>query len=158
MHNLNKRDLKYSLVFNILDRNKERKIVRRADMRVHTPNESWGFPKFCQRTEVTDNSAEMLPEGTLTVLCEIGGFKRISNRSDFQRVRESFDREHFPDLSRDMTEAFFEMEHSDVVIKCQRGEGDPEGAPGSVVTFPCHKFMLASRSDVFRVRIQRSSK
>lgn len=29
-------------------------------------------------------SSEMLPDGTLTVVCEIGGFKRISNRSDYQ--------------------------------------------------------------------------
>ncbi len=51
---------------------------------MHAPNESWGFPKFCQRSEVVDNPNVMLPESTLTVLCEIGGFKRITNRSDYQ--------------------------------------------------------------------------
>ena len=45
----------------------------------------------------------MLPESTLTVLCEIGGFKRITNRSDYQRVRESFDCESHPGLKQDMT-------------------------------------------------------
>jgi hypothetical protein len=33
VHNVNKKDLKYSLVFNILDVNKEKKLTRRADTR-----------------------------------------------------------------------------------------------------------------------------
>lgn len=161
VHNQNKKDLKYSLVFNILDANKEKKLVRRADTRVHNPNESWGFPKFCQRSEVTDNVRDMLPEGTLTVLCEIGGFKRISNRSDFQQVREKFDREVFPDLAKDLTTSFGNMEHSDFILKCRTGEiGAEEGDEnrGAEVEFPCHKFMLASRSDVFQAMFSHSMK
>ena len=68
------------MVFNIVDSSKEKKLTRRADARLHAPNESWGFPKFCQRADVVDKPDTMLPDGVLTVLCEIGGFKRITNR------------------------------------------------------------------------------
>ena len=60
----------------------------------------------------------MLPEGTLTVVCEIGGFKRISNRSDYQRVRDQFDSSLFPDLANDLSSAFEDMEHSDLKLRC----------------------------------------
>ena len=60
----------------------------------------------------------MLPEGTLTVVCEIGGFKRISARSDFQRVRDQFDSSAFPDLANDLSSAFENMEHSDLKLRC----------------------------------------
>ena len=63
-------------------------------------------------------AAEMLPEGTLTVVCEIGGFKRISARSDFQRVRDQFDSSAFPDLANDLSSAFENMEHSDLKLRC----------------------------------------
>ena len=80
----------------------------------------------------------MLPEGTLTVVCEIGGFKRISAHSDFlQGVRDQSDSSAFPDLANDLKSAFENMKHSDLKLRC----GDQD--------FPCHKFMLASRSDVF---------
>jgi hypothetical protein len=100
VHNLNKKDLKYSLVFNILTGSKTKKYTRRADTRTHAPSESWGFPKFCQRNDILELANELLPEGTLTVLCEIGGFKRITNRSDYQRVREKFNSESHPDLTK----------------------------------------------------------
>lgn len=123
--------------------------------RVHQPNESWGFPKFCQRGDILDaaNMRSMLPEGTLTVHCEIRGFKRITTRflrkldciyfvnidlrflfrSDFSRVREKFKSESFNDLSKDLNDAFASMDHADVVLICQGQE------------FPCHKFMLSAR-------------
>eukprot|EP00095_Tigriopus_kingsejongensis_P009255 snap_masked-scaffold922_size80897-processed-gene-0.3 protein:Tk09255 transcript:snap_masked-scaffold922_size80897-processed-gene-0.3-mRNA-1 annotation:"hypothetical protein LOTGIDRAFT_232540" len=137
-HNLNKKDLKYSLVFNILDVNQRKVLARRADMRVHAPNESWGFPRFCTRADVVDNPSEMLPDGTLTILMEIGGFKRIANRSDCQKVRDNLDTNGLADLKSDLLEAFKSMEHSDFVFQCKEKE------------FACHKFILASRSDVFR--------
>ncbi len=54
-------------------------------------------------SQVVDHPTTMLPESTLTVLCEIGGFKRITNRSDYQRVRENFDCDNLPALKQDMT-------------------------------------------------------
>ena len=61
----------------------------------------------------------MLPEGTLTVVCEIGGFKRISAHSDFlQRVRDQSDSLAFPDLANDLSSAFENMKHSDLKLRC----------------------------------------
>ncbi len=59
VHNLNRRDLKYSLNFALLSADHERRQARRADTRVHAPNESWGFPKFCQRSEVVDKASQV---------------------------------------------------------------------------------------------------
>jgi hypothetical protein len=55
-----------------------------------------------------------------------------------QRVRDQFDSSTFPDLASDLSSGFDQMEHADLVLKC----GEQE--------FPCHKFMLGARSDVFR--------
>ncbi len=129
VHNLNKKELKYSLVFHLLGSDRAKRLTRRADSRVHAPNESWGFPKFCQRAEVVDCPTVMLPNGALTVICEIGGFKRITSRSDYERVRERFDSTLVPDMKANMTRAFNEksMDFTDVVIKVA-GE-----------SFPCHR-------------------
>ena len=84
----------------------------------------------------------MLPEGTLTVVCEIGGFKRISARSDFQRVRDQFDSSAFPDLANDLSSAFENMEHSDLKLRCGDQVCMPlntEGGTRSDARF-CHKF------------------
>ena len=48
----------------------------------------------------------MLPEGTLTVLCEIGGFRRITNRSDYQKVRENFSMDKLRSLAEDLESGF----------------------------------------------------
>ena len=144
VHNLNKKDLKYSLVFSLLNAEKEKKVTRRAETKLHMSNESWGFPKFCNRSEVLDpaNVRSMLPEGTLTVLCEIGGFKRMTTRSDFSRVRDKFKSEAHNDLVRDLTDLFsaasVKMDNTDAALVCQGQE------------FHCHRFMLAARSDVFK--------
>ncbi len=148
VHNLNKRDLKYSLVFSLVTEDKQKKMTRRADTKLHMSNESWGFPKFCQRSDILDPaiSAQMLPEGTLTVLCEIGGFKKITTRSDFSRVRDKFKYEQHNDIVRDLAELFersmdvngSEMENADCKLVCGGQE------------FPCHRFMLSARSNVFR--------
>ncbi len=81
----------------------------------------------------------MLPDGTLTVLCEIGGFKRITNRSDYQRVRDTFDSDSLPGLNADLKAASSDMAHADVAIVCADGQ-----------RLPCHRFILGARSDVFR--------
>ena len=41
VHNLNRKDLKYRLVFNVVKADGARTLTRRADARVHAPNESW---------------------------------------------------------------------------------------------------------------------
>ncbi len=45
-----------------------------------------------------------------------------------QRVRDQFDSSAFPDLASDLTAAFADMEHSDLILRC--GDAD----------FPCHRF------------------
>lgn len=137
-HNLNRKDLRYSLVFNFMNKKNEKVISRRADTRVHNSNESWGFPRFCARSDVVDNAEEMLPNGKLTIVLEIGGFKQITSRSDYQKVRDTLTVDNLANLLSDMTVAYEDMIHSDYSLKCQGEE------------FPCHKFILASRSDVWR--------
>ena len=75
----------------------------------------------------------------MTIVCEIGGFKRITNRSDYQRVRDQFDPTSFATLSQDLSAYLEDMSHADYVLRCKGEE------------FPCHKFLLAARSDVFKV-------
>ncbi len=68
--------------------------------------ESYKFSNFLNKYflfQVVDHPATMLPDSTLTVLCEIGGFKRITNRSDYQRVRSGFEVDSMPGLRQDMS-------------------------------------------------------
>ena len=48
----------------------------------------------------------MLPDGTLTVLCEIGGFRRITNRSDYQKVRDNFAMDNLKSLAENLEAGF----------------------------------------------------
>ena len=102
--------------------------------------DNWGKGNWTLREPLL-NDQQLLPNGHLTILCEVTvyGARKVSSGS-----REIVDKSHthaakgLNQVSEHLGKLFLDQEFSDVDIECD----------GKV--FHCHQLILSARSDVFR--------
>ena len=102
---------------------------------VETQKHVCGVQQFLSKKFLRENSADYLPNGTLKVQCDFTVYvEEVSNtKNEVQRPNKNF--------STNMVDLWHERFLHDFNIKCD-GEN-----------FPCHKVILASRSDVFKAML-----
>lgn len=98
---------------------------------------SWGYGKAFSKAKLIEKQMDLLPGGRLTIVCNLEIY-----HSDRQTVGKKPKLEpstviETPSLSDNMVTAFGNPDYADVSVVC--------GAK----SFPCHKVILAARSDVF---------
>ena len=93
--------------------------------------DSWGTSKFVELDKLQENSSILLPGGTLTIILNI---MKLGPKSGVTS------------LSEDYHLSFLDEEFSDLKIKV-KGE-----------TFPCHRYVLASRSPVLKAMVRHGFK
>ena len=101
---------------------------------------SWGYGKAFSKAKLLEKQNELLPNGCLTIVCNLEIF--YSDRTTQGKKRPKLDfspvTEQPVKLGDQLSEAFTNGEFSDVTLVC----GEKQ--------FPCHKFILSARSDVFK--------
>ena len=101
---------------------------------------SWGYGKAFSKAKLMEKQNELLPNGCLTIVCNLEIF--YSDRTTQGKKRPKLDfspvTEQPVKLGDQLSEAFSSGEFSDVTLVC----GEKQ--------FPCHKFILSARSDVFK--------
>jgi len=130
------------IIFNIIDKDGNKTRAKRCeyifDKNLHSDNR--GFAKFVSHPELRHPNLNLLPNDTLTLLCEIsiagdniitsGTSKPIHNK--LSKQLETSNR-----LSQDISAIFDNGRFSDCTVVCDSRE------------FHCHKNILSARSTVF---------
>lgn len=97
---------------------------------------SWGYGKAFSKAKLTEKSLELLPGGRLTIVCNLEIY--YSDRhTEGKKLKIDFKVDDTPSLGDMMAKALLSKEYSDISLVC-KGKN-----------FPCHKAILAARSDVF---------
>ena len=110
----------------------------RSSSRTHTfTNESSVEMLNIKWTDFEENSATLMPNGNLTIVCDLTLLGSVSNSSVDIKEKEPTLRKSLEILSKDLNEVYQSKAMSDVQIKC----GDK--------TFDAHQLILAARSPVF---------
>lgn len=103
---------------------------------------SWGYGKAFSKAKLMEKQNELLPNGCLTIVCNLEIFYSDKTTQGKKKPRLDFSpsgpAELNAKLGDQLSEAFNGGQFSDVTLVC----GDKK--------FPCHKFILSARSDVFK--------
>lgn len=130
------------IIFSIVDKDGVKTRAKRCEytFEKNLPSDNRGFAKFVSHSELRHPQLNLLPNDTLTILCEIsitgdnvvtsGTTKPVKGNTG--RATEPVSR-----LSLDISSIFESSKFSDCVVACDGRE------------FRCHKNILASRSTVF---------
>ncbi len=97
---------------------------------------SWGYGKAFSKAKLQEKTGDLLPGGRLTIVCNLEIYYS-DRQTEGKRQRIEFKVEETASLGDNMARALANGEFSDVTLVC--GEK----------SFPCHKTVLAARSDVF---------
>ncbi len=97
---------------------------------------SWGYGKAFSKAKLLEKTGDLLPAGRLTIVCNLEIYYS-DRQTEGKRPRIQFKLEDTPGLGDNMAKALQSGEFADVTVVC---------GPKS---FPCHKAVLAARSDVF---------
>ncbi len=97
---------------------------------------SWGYGKAFSKAKLMEKTADLLPAGRLTIVCNLEIYYS-DRQTEGKRQRIEFKVEETPCLGENLGKLLVGGDFSDVTLHC-----------GSR-TFSCHKNVLASRSDVF---------
>ena len=105
-----------------------------------------GFRQFLSLKSLHSQASQLLPDDSLTILCELtilipGKNIQVFDEQDTKMIKPGQE-----NLQEDLELAFSQIEFSDVQIHC--GEK----------VFDCHQFMLSARSPVFRAMFQAEMK
>ncbi len=96
---------------------------------------SWGYGKAFSKAKLNEKTADLLPGGRLTIVCNLEIYYS-DRQTDGKRQKIDFKFEEMKLLGDDLKEAFVNSAFSDVTFVCKDRQ------------FPCHKVILAARSDV----------
>jgi len=130
------------IIFSIVDKEGVKTRAKRCEytFEKNLPSDNRGFAKFVSHSELRHPQLNLLPEDTLTILCEIsitgdnvvtsGTTKPVQGKVG--RATEQVSR-----LAMDISSIFESSRFSDCVVACEGKE------------FRCHKNILAGRSTVF---------
>jgi len=101
---------------------------------------SWGYGKAFSKAKLMEKQNELLPNGCLTIVCNLEIFYSDKTTQGKKRPRLDFSPppEHNVKLGDQLSEAFSGGQFSDVTLVCEEK------------MFPCHKVILSARSDVFK--------
>jgi len=101
---------------------------------------SWGYGKAFSKAKLMEKQNELLPGGCLTIVCNLEIFYSDRTTQGKKKPRLDFSppTETNSTLGDQLSNVFSCGDFSDVTLIC----GDKR--------FPCHKFMLSARSDVFK--------
>jgi len=131
------------IIFNIIDKDGNKTRAKRCEyvFDKNLPSDNRGFAKFVSHSELKHPQLNLLPNDTLTILCEIsimgdnvvtsGSLKPVFHNK-LSKVSEPINR-----LSQDIGSIFDTGRFSDCVIVCGSKE------------YKCHKNILSARSTVF---------
>jgi len=131
------------IIFNIIDKDGNKTRAKRCEyvFDKNLPSDNRGFAKFVSHSELKHPQLNLLPNDTLTILCEIsimgdnvvtsGSLKPVFHNK-LSKVSEPINR-----LSQDIGSIFDTGRFSDCVIVCGAKE------------YKCHKNILSARSTVF---------
>ena len=135
----NKSEVRAKFKFSILNaKREETKAMESQRAYRFVQGKDWGFKKFIRRDFLLDEANGLLPEDKLTLFCEVSVVAdsvNISGQSNNVQFK-------VPDckLSDDLGGLFENSQFTDNVLSCGGRE------------FPCHKAILAARSQVFHGR------
>ena len=105
---------------------------------------AYGFPLFISHTELRDDR-DLIPDDTLTIMCELtingGGVSLVDSGPSSILVPAGNEETGTWNYMGDMREVFKDGKFTDAFIVCQEKE--------LTAVFPCHKAILAGRSQVF---------
>jgi len=101
---------------------------------------SWGYGKAFSKAKLMEKQNELLPNGCLTIVCNLEVFYSDKTTQGKKKPRLDFSPPGEPNskLGDQLNDAFNSGDFSDVTLMC--GERN----------FPCHKIILSARSDVFK--------
>jgi len=123
----------YSLNVNMV----KKKISEFTDVRKFH-GDSWGWEKAIKRSDLSQHT----PDGILTLFFEITIMGKTKKTIEYAKSGDNFlvmtENYHHKQLAHDVQTLFLSKDHSDVIVRC--GEK----------VYDCHKFMLTSRSPVFK--------
>lgn len=139
--------------FTILDANKVRQNkVKSQFTEFRAKPDSWGFRKFIHTESLKNKAALLLPNDTLTIVCDIsivGQEKTLSGckfpEETAKELSKHKQRLH-KQLSLDLEQSFLNEKFSDCTIVCEEE------------TLHCHMFVLAARSPVFQAMFSNDHK
>jgi len=136
-----------SYVLSFLNTNKEKQRIKKLPVTKFSvgENKRWGWCLYNRRSDLSQ------PDDILTLFFDITIIGETKNSIEFMyNVEEKCpaltENYHRRQLSQDFETHFLSKEHSDVIIKC----GDK--------LYDCHKFILTSRSPVFKSMIESDMK
>ena len=98
---------------------------------------SWGYGKAFSKAKLLEKANELLPSGRLTIVCNLEIY--YSDRhTEGKKQRLEFKTEETPSLGDNLEKGLPTAQFSDVTLVCDGRR------------FDAHKFILSSRSDVFK--------
>jgi len=97
---------------------------------------SWGYGKAFSKAKLLEKTSDLLPGGRLTIVCNLEIYYS-DRQTEGKRQKIEFKVEEMASLGDDMSKAFLNPTFADVTLICKDK------------SFPCHKAVLSSRSDVF---------
>ena len=98
---------------------------------------SWGYGKAFSKAKLLEKANELLPNGRLTIVCNLEIY--YSDRhTEGKKQRLEFKTEETPSLGDNLERGLPTAQFSDVTLVCDGRR------------FDAHKFILSSRSDVFK--------
>jgi speckle-type POZ protein len=97
---------------------------------------SWGYGKAFSKAKLQEKASDMLPEGCLTIVCNLEIYY-CDRHLEGKKRRVEFKPEETPSLGDQLIKALKSPSAADVTLICKEKR------------FPCHKVILRARSDVF---------
>jgi len=131
------------IIFSIIDKDGVKTRAKRCEYQFdkNLPSDNRGFAKFVSHTELRHPSLNLLPNDTLTILCEISiTGDHIVHSGTSKPIQGPGRGPHTPapgKLALDLSTLFASGKLADCTVACQGRE------------FRCHKNILSARSSVF---------
>ena len=130
-----------NLIFHIVDKNGYMKRSKIIDKTISKTDSIFGTAKFISHSELRKNP-DLIPEDTLTIMCKVtikgGGVSLVGGESRSSILVPAVNEDRPISMYMDeMENIYHKGNFPDVTIVCQGKE------------FPCHKAILAGRSQVF---------
>jgi speckle-type POZ protein len=135
--------------FTVLDSSKSRQNkVKSQFTEFKSKPDSWGFRKFLNADYLKTKASLLLPDDSITIICDISivGHEKVLSGCKFPESTAKGSTKNkqrcYKQLSQDLENGFVDKSFSDCKIVCQSK------------TFDCHRFILSSRSPVFRAMFE----
>ena len=133
LHSSNSRNLRMEYSFTV-SKNQQFRVTK--GLSEFSKEKGWGFKSFLTKTNLKGETTQYLPGGVLTVACQFT-FSVSESEISTSHNRASATAIQSTCLANNLKTMWKKEELTDFKLICEDK------------VFPCHKFVLASRSDVF---------